>query len=169
MSASHIGNCRGRGLRPISFDLSTAPGAAVSLLIDGFLSNALQSETDERRITTETADGMGYAVNDLAGKITEISTSYANALGFRRDELIGRNFGEVVAPERCEEAEQCFARALESGAGYLRAVYALPDGGRIAVNVSLMPVRNDNGRVVSMLIVPQAGSLTPQRIQPYRA
>lgn len=107
-------------------------------------------------------ENLGYAVNDLAGIITEISTAYANVLGYRPCDIVGRNFREFIAPEISVRADQCFMHVIELGARDFRAVYALPDGDRLAMHISLMPVRTEKGVLVSVLIIPQAGSLVPQ-------
>ena len=108
----------------------------------------------------QAAECLGYAVNDVAGTITEISTAYANALGYHVGELIGRNFREIIAPESCSRAEECFTAVLRQGPGCLPATYALPDGGRISMALSVMPVRAEDGRLSSVLIIPQAGSMS---------
>jgi PAS domain S-box-containing protein len=93
----------------------------------------------------ENANDIIYTV-DLEGKLLSINRAGERVIGYSRDEFVGRNIAEILAPGKADR----FRQTIESeAAGQATASYDLEimtrDGRRLALEVSSWLIR-DRGR-----------------------
>lgn len=100
----------------------------------------LESETKYRMLVEQASDGI--AVYDEHGMIMEVNSRAAEMIGYAREELIGRNIGEMVAPEDIARTPFRF-EALRSGAPLIgERVLLCKDGTRMPVELSARMISN---------------------------
>jgi len=74
---------------------------------------ALRQQTEERRRIFETSQDL-ILITDSAGLVTQVSPSAEAILGFRPEEMVGRNTGDFIDPDDLEVA-RAGMRALRRG------------------------------------------------------
>lgn len=99
-----------------------------------------ESESKYRTLVEQASDGI--AVYDQQGTIIEGNSRAAELIGYSRDELIGRNIAELVAPE--DLAQTPFRlEALRSGMSLIgERVLLCKDGSRMPVELSARMLSN---------------------------
>lgn len=90
-------------------------------------------------------------VMDTEGRFTLLNKAGARMVGYGVDELIGRNFTEVIAPEKLPEIMDMFKKAVEDGVVYsdIETVLVKKDGQRRTIRFSAGPLEMD-GEVKSI-------------------
>jgi PAS domain S-box-containing protein len=88
---------------------------------------------------------------DLDGTILTWNPGAERLYGYRSEEVAGRSFAVVVPPERASEVESLRARVLRGERIEHHETVRLRKGGaRIAVSVSISPIKDGVGRVVGV-------------------
>lgn len=104
---------------------------------------ALRASEERYRELVENANDIVYT-HDLAEHFTSINAAGERITGYARDEVLGMNFAQVIAPEYLELARQMMARKL---AGEPPRVYELDiiakNGQRISLELSTRLLRKD--------------------------
>lgn len=100
----------------------------------------LESEGKYRTLVEQASDGI--AVYDEQGTITEVNSRAAELIGYSREELIGLNIAQVVAPEDLAQTPFRFD-ALRSGMPLIgERVLLCRDGSRMPVELSARMLSN---------------------------
>ena len=102
------------------------------------------------------ATSVSIISEDNAGRISLFNTGATKMLGYRADEVIGRNFSKIVQ-ETAPELQDSRANVQNYETTYLRK-----DGLRLQVQVSVTPLKDISGRSVSRLHVAQ--DITPRKL-----
>ena len=104
---------------------------------------ALQEAEARYRELFENANDMIY-IHDLDGKLTSLNCTAERILGYSREEALGKDIAEIVAPEHRAMAREVVAAML---AGLPMAVYEVDviakDGRRLRMEVSSRPIYQD--------------------------
>lgn len=108
---------------------------------------ALQESEARYRLLVEQASD-GIAVYDLSGTILEANSRAAEMIRRNRDELLGHNITEVIAPEDLEQTPLRF-EALKSGQPLIgERVLVRQDGSRLPVELSARMLSNGTVQVI---------------------
>ncbi|MFZ0544946.1 MAG: PAS domain S-box protein [Candidatus Promineifilaceae bacterium] len=105
------------------------------------LISALQaSETRQRLLFDQASDGI--FVYDEDARLIDINRSGCWMLGYTREELLGKHYRELIAPENLVEKPLLMDKLLEEKALIIERVMQRKDGTRLTVEVSarLLPV-----------------------------
>lgn len=109
---------------------------------------------------------------DATGRLDEVSDFWCEALGCRRDEVLGSAFLDFVVPEdRLRIEQQLLGELAERGyTDALRAALLRCDGGRIEILVSAIAQYGEDGALRrSLAAATDIGSLLDQRLAEIRA
>ncbi len=108
-----------------------------------------QSENEAKfRLFFENAGFYGYMLSP-DGFIVDVNNTALSALGYSRDEIIGRPLSALYAKESLVQAEKAFQRWQENGrVGNAELVVQAKDGARRHILLSADSVRDDSGRIV---------------------
>jgi PAS domain S-box-containing protein len=129
-------------------ELMTNVGAMLGRVVERRRAQqALQeSETRYRLLIEQASDGI--AVYDGQGTILEVNSRASEMIGRPRDELLGLNVTQVIAPEDLERTPLRF-EALRSGEPMIgERVLVRPDGSRLPVELSARMLSNGNVQVI---------------------
>ncbi len=97
---------------------------------------ALQQAEQRYRELFENAKDATY-VHDLNGRYTSLNRAAEKLTGYSRDEIIGRNFGDFVAPEFLKEMRENICKKLrKEGETTYEVEVITKDGRRVPVEVS---------------------------------
>lgn len=102
-------------------------------------------------LVTRAADAVIYA--DDSGTIRFWNVGASRVFGFAEDEAVGQSLDLIIPQNLRERHWQGFDRTMRTGesrygAGDLLAVPAMrKDGTRISVEFTIVPFRNDSGRI----------------------
>ncbi len=97
---------------------------------------ALQQAEQRYRELFENAKDATY-VHDLNGRYTSLNRAAEKLSGYSRDEIIGRNFGDFVAPEFLKEMRENICKKLrKEGETTYEVEVITKDGRRVPVEVS---------------------------------
>ncbi len=107
---------------------------------------ALRESESRFRLLYEKAP-LPYQSLDENGNFIEVNQAFLGALGYAREEVIGRNFGEVLAPEWGDHFKQNFPRFKAIGE-ILGVEFEMvkKDGSRILVSFNGRVAHDDQGR-----------------------
>jgi len=88
---------------------------------------------------------------DTAGVIQSWNAAAERMFGYSADEAVGRHISLIIPPDRLPEEEQMIAR-LKAGerVDHLETVRRRKDGSRLAVELTISPIRNEAGEVVAV-------------------
>ncbi len=133
----------------VVFDATGTPARLVGVGVDV---TAQKREEERLRMAVEAAPSAMVMV-DERGRIVFVNAGAEKLFGYERGELLGRSI-EQLLPERFREGHRAFRdgfradpRTRPMGAG--RDLYARrKDGGEVAVEIGLNPVRTDAGLLV---------------------
>jgi PAS domain S-box-containing protein len=87
----------------------------------------------------------GVFAIDRSGRFAELNPACERIMGYSREELLGRSFHEVTAPESLEAAQQAFLSALGGTGVRARVVGFARDGTRRHLDMSVAPIEGDDG------------------------
>lgn len=119
---------------------------------------AVWRDISERRRAEETRARLAAIVESSAdaifaktldGIITSWNPAAARLYGYTAEEIIGQSVSRLVPPDRAAELAEIMAR-LQRGERIenLETQRIAKDGRRIAVSLSISPVRDDDGRII---------------------
>jgi len=97
----------------------------------------------------EHAPDMYVSVDARTGNVLECNETLVRAVGWAKEQIIGRPVLELYHPDSADAARRAFAMFLETGTvdgAELRLQRA--DGSALDVSLSVTAVRDDNGRIV---------------------
>ncbi|TYO98052.1 PAS domain S-box protein [Desulfallas thermosapovorans] len=109
---------------------------------------ALQESEEKYRLLLENIEDVFYEV-DLAGNFTFVNESVYRVFGFKREELIGRNYRELVDQENACKAFAAYNKVFSTGVperGFSWAIIR-PDGEKRDLEVSVSPIRDPKGQI----------------------
>jgi two-component system cell cycle sensor histidine kinase/response regulator CckA len=122
-------------------DAAEKPHFAISMVQDVSerkqAEEALRQSEERYRELFENANDMVFTL-DLDGNFTAINGSGERITGYERDELLGRNFAQLVAPE---DAESTYALAGEGDARTFECSIIAHDGRRVPIEVASRLIR----------------------------
>jgi two-component system, cell cycle sensor histidine kinase and response regulator CckA len=94
------------------------------------------------------------AVTDLQGKILDVNQAMLTFHGRRRQEIVGRNFLDLVANEDRERIWKCFAETLERGFSSIFEYKSLSSSGEESFSeVNAMVIRDAAGKPLEAVAV----------------
>lgn len=105
-----------------------------------------ESEAKYRLLVEQASDGI--AVYDQQGTILEVNSRAAEMMGQPREELIGLNVAQVVAPEDLEKTPLRFEQLRNGEPVIGERVLVRPDGSRLPVELSARMLSNGNVQVI---------------------
>ena len=121
------------------------------------------SEADLRRMLDALGTLVGLTTPD--GTIVDVNHAPLRLLGLSRDEVLGRRIAELPLwdgnVEARSEVEAALARAAAGETPRLDVAIAGPAGRRIVLEVQVVPLRDETGRVTRL--VPSAVDVTERR------
>ena len=94
---------------------------------------------------------VGIATTDLDGNVTFINDALAEMLGYRKEELIGKNILEVTTPKGKEIFRQMLERRRKGFKDYYENELIRKDGKIIHALINAAPLRDENGKIVGTL------------------
>lgn len=110
-----------------------------------------------RRVFVEAPDGLLYS--DSEGVIEFWNAGCARIFGFTEEEALGQSLDIIIPPALRQRHWQGYADTIRTGetrygAGDLLSVPALrKDGTRISVEFSIIPFRNEAGKMIGMAAI----------------
>lgn len=72
-------------------------------------------ESEERFRALFQEAPLAYQALDEKGRYLEINQAFTRGFGYRKEEVVGRSFAELLAPESAERFPECFAEFKEKG------------------------------------------------------
>jgi PAS domain S-box-containing protein len=109
--------------------------------------DAIRESEEKYRLIAETSvDGI-YQI-DRSGNFTFINKAFADIFGFRRDELLGKNF-LVLADEKSQEAKDYFKRVLSGKIASDELLVKSKEDENLYIYFSAAPIKR-NGKVVGV-------------------
>ncbi len=110
---------------------------------------ALRESEERYRELFENARDAIY-VHDLDGNYISINRAAEKLCGYTRDEIVGRNFAELIAKQHIEHVREClFSRLAQSGETTYEVVVIAKDGRHVPVEVSSRAIY-ENGMIVGV-------------------
>jgi PAS domain S-box-containing protein len=125
-------------------DLTTTHSTLVKQIAERDQVEASLRESEERyRDLFENANDIIYT-HDLQGNYTSVNKACETILGYTREEALRMNIGQLVAPERLEEAKQRLTQRASNGtpSSYEMEIIA-KDGHRVMLEVNSRLTRQD--------------------------
>ncbi|KAA2211186.1 MHYT domain-containing protein, partial [Teichococcus oryzae] len=165
-NASHVGIGQaslGIGVAAITFLVLLLAFVAASfdrrlaVLAAGEARGALAESEARFRAVIEQA-GTGIAQSDTQGRFTLANDRYCAIVGRSREELLGSGLRmqDITHPDDLAANQSAFVAAIREGAPFsIEKRYLRPDGTEVWVNNSVAPVRDAEGRVLSVVAVTQ--------------
>lgn len=96
----------------------------------------------------------GILVVSLDGTILAWNRAAEQIYGYRADQIVGKPLTTLVPPERLHELSEIYPGVARGGViDQFETVRVRRDGVHIEVSLSIMPIRDRNGRVTSALII----------------
>jgi two-component system cell cycle sensor histidine kinase/response regulator CckA len=130
-------------------DADEKPRFAISMVQDVSerkqAEEALRQSEERYRELFENANDMVFTL-DLDGNFTAINRSGERITGYERDELLGRNFAQLVAPE---DAESTYGLAGDGDARTFECSIIARDGRRVPIEVASRLIR-EHGEAVGV-------------------
>ncbi len=118
--------------------------------IAGHKRTVLALENSEKRFRTlyEKAP-IGYQSLDYDGNIIEVNETWLEMMGYTRDEVIGRNFGDFLHPEYKEHFQENFP-VFKSVGEIIGVVFQVckKDGDSVTISLNGRIARDDEGRFI---------------------
>ncbi|OGP66889.1 MAG: hypothetical protein A2W27_08600 [Deltaproteobacteria bacterium RBG_16_44_11] len=107
-----------------------------------------QSEERYRTVLEEIEEGY-YEIN-LQGNFTFVSDAICATLGYSREELIGMNYKTYVPEEEIKNTYRIWRKAYQTGETikWYPLINIRKDGRRIAVEDSMVPLRDKEGKII---------------------
>jgi PAS domain S-box-containing protein len=78
---------------------------------------------------------LGYQSLDSQGRFIEVNEAWLNMMGYSRSEVIGKWFGDFLAPHELDAFEQRFPRFISSGEVHTDVQMLKRDGSQITVHI----------------------------------
>ena len=112
---------------------------------------ALRESEERYRTLVETASDVILSF-DARGHLTFANQAVRDVLGVEPDDLLGRHFRELIAPEDISAAEQQFRETIHGEAVVGRAARMLArDGREVIVRFNVAPLRDAEGEIVGIM------------------
>ena len=122
---------------------------------------ALRESEERYRTLVETAGDLILSF-DTDGHVTYANPAVREVLGLTPDEMLGRHFAELIAPEDISGAVEQFREVMRGGRAIGRAVRALAkDGREVVLRCNAGPLRDAEGRTVGITCT--GGDITEAR------
>ncbi|HVX12157.1 MAG TPA: PAS domain S-box protein [Pirellulales bacterium] len=142
--------------------LLTSLAAFAAATVRGF--EALAESAQFRTIFEQGANFAGVMMLD--GTLIEANRLSLEACGLRREDVIGKKFWDCGWWNRAPEQQQLVREATRQAAGGIpfrrETYYFVADGTQRYLDLSLVPVRDDAGKVI--FIVPTGNDITERRL-----
>ena len=116
---------------------------------------AKQTATISQRLTATVDSALdAILVTDAHGQVIQFNPSAETIFGYRRDEIIGRDFSELIIPEDMREAHRAGQMRVEAGgpfkmvgAGRIQTHACDSTGREFPVELSISAAEGDHGRI----------------------
>jgi PAS domain S-box-containing protein/putative nucleotidyltransferase with HDIG domain len=107
-----------------------------------------QSEEKYRTILEQMEEG--YFETDVRGNFTVVNDATCRVLGYSREEMIGTSYRAFVTEEYADAVYQTFNQVYVTGTPVRQFPYEAitKDGGKRFVEVSVLPLRDKEGRII---------------------
>ena len=148
---------------PVSGSMSVRKEKGKPISTRGIFRDETQKKKDEEqlRISRQRFDAifnsstLGVALADIQGNFTTINKTFQKMLGYKTGELVGHNFSEITHPDdlqsNLEGREDFLKNDINSYSTEKR--YMRKNGSAIWVQISVSKVRDEQGKVINILIV----------------
>ncbi|MBI2889223.1 MAG: PAS domain S-box protein, partial [Nitrospirae bacterium] len=117
-----------------------------------------RSETADRWSTSEgIIDQLIELLPDMVGcsdaerRITRVNQKALDITGYTREELIGKNFADILAPDSVKTNVAAHDRVKAEGSSAHETAILTKDGRRVPMDVSAIAIKDPEGRFVSTL------------------
>lgn len=123
--------------------------------ISDLLSVAVQNVLSRRQVAllAQSLDSSGdlIIITDLDGRITHVNPQVQQCLGYRQQELVGKNISVIQSPRnRRGLGPEIYQKTLEGG-WQGEVINIRKDGSEYPVILSAAPVRGENGDVIALI------------------
>ncbi|SFR08089.1 PAS domain S-box protein [Desulfoscipio geothermicus] len=141
-------------IRHIFYTIAMIPGTKQSIgsMIDiterKQVELKLRESEEKYRLLLENIEDVFYEV-DLRGNFTYVNDSAYRVFGYDKNELIGRNYRELVDQENARKAFAAYNKVFTSGIPERGFCWAItrPDGQKRDMEVSVSPIRDQRGNI----------------------
>ena len=142
-----------------------SPGGEVTAISCIVRDVSLRHEAEEARALlasiVESSDDAVHAV-DLDGTITSWNLGTQRLFGYASEEILHKNVAVLAGPDREEQVRQNLKRVREGfTVGSFDALLQRKDGSRVEASMTISPIRNPAGEVVSAAVI--ARDITQRR------
>ncbi len=94
-----------------------------------------ESETRYRELFEKASDGI--YTRDVDGNFTSVNRACELILGYKREELLKMNIGQIIAPDYAEKAREMFPPTLDSAQSSVQELVVIAkDGQRLTVEIN---------------------------------
>jgi len=90
-------------------------GSGIEMAFELFRAREESAERERRFLGMFKQAPLGYQSLDAEGRLLEVNQTWLDALGYRREEAVGRWFGDFVAPEDLDDFRTIFASFNNEG------------------------------------------------------
>ncbi len=111
--------------------------------------SSLKKSEERYRAMLENIEEYFYEA-DLLGNLIFFNDAFYKMLGFAKDELVGKNFREIMDEDTIDKAFRAFKKAYESGKPAKGFEWKLvkKDGSKCHVEMSISLIRDDEGETI---------------------
>ena len=88
---------------------------------------------------------LAYHSLDKDGRLIEVNQAWLDMLGYSRDQVIGRWFGDFLSPQHADDFEQSFSRFIATGTTRTEFEMVRKDGSHIAVSIDGQARHDEQG------------------------
>jgi PAS domain S-box-containing protein len=98
-------------------------------------------------------NGAGIAEADLRGVLVQVNDRFCQILERTREELIGKNLGELIHPDDVAENLALFMKNVEDGESFeIDSRFLLPDGRCVWASKAVAPIRIDESEPIQSMV-----------------
>jgi len=131
--------------------LDTSSFDAVILTYQDITDRQQASETRARLAAIVESSDDAIIAEGLDGTILSWNLAAERVYGWAAEEVLGLPITITVPPDRMDELNECMARARQGDrVDHLETIRVRKDGTRIAVSITLSPIRDDEGNIIGL-------------------
>ncbi|MCA9128242.1 MAG: CHASE domain-containing protein [Planctomycetales bacterium] len=124
-----------------------------------------ESQTKLRGLFEQSSNFIGVTTTD--GILLDANATALKAAGISKDEVLGRPFWETIwwthSPDLQQRLKDAIGRAAGGESDRFQATHPAADGTDLQVDVSVSPVRDEQGKIV--FLVPEGRDISPLKKQ----
>lgn len=112
------------------------------------IEDALRESEEKYRSLVETAYIFVW-ISDIQGRFTYLNPTWEKMFGYKKEEMLGKMFGEFQSPEVFSRDKKEFARFIAGGSiKNYESTYIAKDGRELILLFNVAPLRNSRGAII---------------------